>query len=170
MADVVDRYVRLAQGLGWTSPALSPAELKGVIQSSPANKDQIAEHVAKHSWLTFQAARAAVDRVPIQPDNVDASAKQLSAALAEAAFSGELTLSEPDMLSHTARGVAAVLFGLVLAAVLAGIVVLAALDRSNNWAYGGLGAAALACLLAILLMVLGYKNVTIKGSGPAGPA
>jgi len=100
----------------------------------------------------------------------DASAVS-DAAAAATAISGDVELSDPVMLWPWARCT----FAALLVIALGGSGWLAyqlANDSSGNsvsaWAYAALTVTAVVSFVGALVLIMGYKNVTIKGSG--GPS
>lgn len=95
--------------------------------------------------------------------NADAVSKAVTSATGASA---NIELSDPVMLSPVARVVFA---GLLCAALLACVGCIAGLGESSSTqssALISLAVVAVLCLVGILVLVMGYKNVTIKGGPP----
>lgn len=203
--DPADRFAAVAVALACPA-AISVADLHQVIASaaqpsgpgpgpaldSPPVVEAVAQHVAQHSVLTAQAARALVlpilqgaqarstSSAPEADPGKKAAAKEGAAhqaahdiAAALPAINGDIELGDPVMLNSTARIGFAGVFALFIAAAVALIGLLGLQQPASSSAALGLMVLGLLSLVAVLVLVMGYKNVTIKGgtggAAPAGP-
>ena len=173
--DPIERYQQLRAGLA-TTPTKMPdaATLQGVIDRARGAGgnvgDTLAEHLAQNTILTKSAAAEVVDNAPKADDGTpDAAAVSQGAAAAAAALSGKLDLSDPVMLWPAARAVFAALLVVILAGTLWFTFHLAdksaTAQPSSSWAWVPLLVGIIASVIGILVLVMGYKSVTIKGSG-----
>jgi len=81
----------------------------------------------------------------------------------------DVVLSDPVMLGSTVRLALAGLCGFSVLAAIGAVIGLAAVDRHGAAPYAVLGVLAGLSLVALVVLVMGYKNVTIR-SGSALPA
>ena len=176
--DPIDRYVTLvrlvSQGSS-PSPALSPDAIQGVITATgqPATSEAaataVAEHVAKHSNLTAAQAKprvaAALQTPGTDQDKIAAASDAVTGA---GGISGDIELSDPVMLKPPARIVFAALLFVALLLTIVVILILGDDQPAPSAALISLGIIAVLTTVGILVLVMGYKNVTIKGGPPAG--
>jgi hypothetical protein len=153
-----------------SSEALDTAKVVDVLgqhTDTNAKAQALAEHLALSTPLTIAAAAPLAQAAVAASAGNDQVAAQQVAAMALPAISGsvDLELSKPSPLSATSRKV----FAVGMAGVFIAALVLAWFAHSTGTAeyvvlavLGGLG------WLGALLCVMGYKNVTVKGS--SGPA
>lgn len=149
---------------GGTPDALSPANLKTVLDGQSDEKvkvTELAKHVAHHSMLALDYVTPIVNAAVIgSTSNADA-AQKVSTAVSGLTGSADLELSNPIPLSKMIR----TLFAAVLVAVLIVSLVLIAVAHSNGTAeYVGLGILGGLSWLGAVLFIMGYQNVTVKGS------
>ena len=179
--DPNDRFVDLAQRLGLARSVgvIDPAAVREVIKAAPdaaRAKQTVAEHIAYRSPLTKEIAMGVVndsfagiggDAAAFKDPSKAANAVSTDANAAAQTFSGNLVLSDPVMLGPGARMAGAAVMGLGLIMSVGLVSTLSA--TSTNWAYGALGGLGLGCLIGAVILIMGYKNVTITGSGtPSG--
>ncbi len=169
--DPIKRFqsvIALTNGSGGARPAaLEPAQLATVIQG--AANDQavpvdLARHVALNSTLTQTAAQTLVNAALPASGTSQEKANAVSAAISSTGFRGDVQFSDPVMLWPMAR----VCFTIALASVLAlGVVfifvITAISSKQPTAAYVSLAVCAGMCVIGVLVLVMGYKNVTIKG-------
>ncbi len=130
----------------------------------------LSSHVAEHSQLTVAQAQPVVTAA--LQDQTDPTAKAAAVTQAVAAATGataDIELSDPVMLKPWARVAFAVLLFVALVGCIACITVLGDRPRTAGSALVGLAVVGVLALIGILVLVMGYKNVTIKG-GPAKSA
>jgi len=148
----------------------------------------LADHIAKHSRLTQPEALALTESTGATADAADASKVSTAASAAAGAASGALEadveLSDPVMLWPGARaafaGVLAAIIVLcvILTYVLATSTTTTTVSGNNttstpvatsSWEFVAFAVAAAFSLIGVLVLVMGYKNVSIKGgSGSSG--
>lgn len=173
--DPIARYEKLVASAtpraAPVSPGLEPATLYPIIQATserPGSQvSALSEHLARHSRLTFAEAHPMVANAIAAHTDPTAKAEAVSRVVASAT-SANIELSDPVMLNPGARVVFA---GLLFAALLACIGCIAVLGETSSTAGSaliGLAVVAVLCLIGILVLVMGYKNVTIKGAPPTG--
>ena len=168
--DPADRYREVLQALPSTPTdvdavtELDPETLADVIQSSPESGwvANLAEHIATHSRLTRNEATSLVAHLAekhVTPPRVAAAASKAAAAT----VSADVELSDPAMLGPLPR----LLASAVLAAAILMSVIYAHLlkTHSSNWSYATFMFIVAIGTIGILVLVMGYRNVTIKGSG-----
>ena len=176
--DPSDRFKEIA-GIGATSTtqndAVSPAAIEEVIQHQrQANgtagdiSTAISRHVALNTLLTEPVAQQVVASAMASGSNGtgaasdSASAKAVSAAVSQMGVSGNVSLSDPAMLGPIPRLAAAALLGVI------GILSVgyeANLAPTTGWgAYVALTIGSVLSILGVLILVMGYKTVTISGS------
>jgi hypothetical protein len=158
----------LANGAGGSrSAALEPAQLATVIQG--AANDQavpidLARHVVLNSTLTQSAARTLVNAALPPNGTLQEKANAVSAAVSSTGFNGDLEFSDPVMLWPMARVGFAIALATVLALSIVFIFVITAISsKQPTAAYVSLAVSAGMCVIGLLVLVMGYKNVTIKG-------
>jgi hypothetical protein len=170
-----DPVVRFQQALavarrGAPTPnALAPGALTTVIQNNPADvSGSLATHIAQHSFLDEASAAHLVDLVlPAQGTAQDQANAVSAAATSTASATALVELSDPVMLWPGARFAFA--GTLVLTLVLAVVFIFVLTQGSTNVAtaaYASLASVAGLSLVGMLVLVMGYKNVTIKGGTP----
>ncbi len=179
--DPNDRFVDLAErlGLARTTGVIDPTVVREVIKTAPdvaSAKQSVAEHIANRSTLTKDLAMGVVndsfariggDKAALSDPSKAANAVSADATAAAQTFSGNLVLSDPVMLGPGARMAGAAVMGLGLIMSIGLVSTLSA--TATNWAYGALGGLGLGCLIGAAILIMGYKNVTITGSGsPTG--
>jgi hypothetical protein len=171
--DPIERYQQLRAGV---TAAPDPKSLQTVIDSAKSGGgnvvDMLAEHVALHTNLTKPDATKVVEGAAKAADGTpDAGSVSNAAAAAAAAagLSGELDLSDPVMLWPAAR----VVFASLLLVILGGTLWLTfhladkplSSQPTSSWAWVPLLVGIIASVIGVLVLVMGYKSVTIKGSG-----
>jgi hypothetical protein len=176
--DPIDRYVTLvrlvSQGSS-PSPALTPDAIQGVITATgqPATSEAaataVAEHVAKNSNLTAAQAKPRIAAALQTPGtDQDKTAAASDAVTGAGGISGDIELSDPVMLKPPARIVFAALLFVALLLTIVVILILGDDQPAPSAALISLGIIAVLTTVGILVLVMGYKNVTIKGGPPAG--
>jgi hypothetical protein len=120
------------------------------------------QDIANKTMWTFDTAhRLVVDAATANPGNGQAAAQQVATAAGSVSGAINLTLTNPNPLSSTFRGIAAG----ALFAVQAVVVVLIATAHSNGAAeYVVLGLLGGFSWLGIVLFVMGYQNVVVSGN------
>jgi hypothetical protein len=169
--DPADRYLRVVQALPppQTTEArgsdLDPETLFDVIQTASepsAVVSELADHIATHSRLTSDEATSLVTSLATQhttPQELAAAASQAAAP----SVSAGVELSDPAMLGPLPRLLAS---AVLAAAVLMSVVFAHVLPaKSSSWAYATFMFIVAVGSIGILVLVMGYRNVTIKGSG-----
>lgn len=165
--DPVKRYRQLLElTRSQPRPELSQQALEEVISNS-GERDAVpalSEHVAKYSRLSEPEARTLVGAAMGETQGSQAKAAALSAAIATLP-SGELQLSDPVTLKPWAR----VIFSLILSCAAGGciwqIATLGEAKGSQESAIIALAIVGVFALIGVLVLAMGYKNVTIKGGG-----
>lgn len=174
--DPVARYQRLVAARA-VSTATSPTSLQAVIDDEqqhpqPNIAGALAVHLANTTSLTLSEAQDVVGKSLPTGGSAATKADAVSkAATTAAGVSGDVELSDPVMLWPWAR----VVFAVVLTGVVVLSIVLAYLlairsggSTVSAAAYVALAVVGALCLVGVLVLVMGYKNVTIKG-GTAAP-
>jgi hypothetical protein len=169
--DPIQRYERLLTRIAPVSRELEPAALQPIIQEAAGQSDKevstLSEHVAEHSTLTVAEARPVVTHALEGQANPAAKAAAVSKAVTSAAgASANIELSDPVMLNPTARAVFASLLFLALLVCIGCIVALGESSGAPGSGLVGLAIVGILSLVGILVLVMGYKNVTIKGGPP----
>jgi hypothetical protein len=167
----VERFQQLA-GVTTTSAStnLAPSDLQPIIEGSAGDEQvaKLASQVAAHSRLTTAQAKPLVEAAVKDKTDPKAKAEAVSDAVTGAtAAAADIELSEPVMLEPGWRAGAA---GILMLALLACIVCVTALGNDTNTqeaALIGLTVIGVLTLIGMLVLVMGYKNVTIKGTGPS---
>lgn len=165
------RFQRVAGLLGGGVSQVSTAGVRQVIAnrdpSDPATINDIAEHVALHSSLSKDAATTVVSSAVQGAANADEAAANVAKAVPQ--ISGQVSLSDPVPLAPWIR----LVFGLVLA-ILAAAAGVGVFHVSREQAPSTAGLVALAILaglslLFLVVIVMGYKSVSIQGgTGQSG--
>ena len=169
--DPIDRFEELLRVVTPAAPAIKPDKLQAVIEQHQGEGDAavstaLSHHIALNTSLTEQQATDLVTETI--PETGDAASKaQAVSSATTPVVTGEVQLSDPVMLWPWLRGV----FAFVLAAELfltVGLVY--SLDSAApNAAYIALAVLAGLSLIGLLVLVMGYKAVTIKGgTGSSG--
>ncbi len=170
--DPTTRFARVAALTAPVSPELAPSVLEEIIEKAGSDADNqataVAEHVAAHTELSATQAKPIVKAAVEGKTDDKEKAEAASAAVGGAVGIGaDIELSDPVMLTPAARVVFAGLFVVALLACIgfiAGIGKEADPQESTLITLAVLGGLS---LVAILVLVMGYKNVTIKGTGPS---
>jgi len=146
---------------------VQPAILESVIRSASNGgvATKVAEHVALHSGLTEAEAQQIVTPVLTATSASDPStqAQAVSDAVNTAiSASGDVSLSDPVMLGPVPRFISSA--ALVALAFLS--VVLASTRGSGTATteYVALVIAAVLSIIGALVLIMGYRSVTISGS------
>jgi hypothetical protein len=147
--------------------ALQPEALSRVIEQSGPDQaaSALAEYIAMNSRLDLAKSQALVqDSLPAQGGAM-ARATAVSQAAMAASVSGDVELHDPVMLWPWAR----LVFSFILVAALIGtILFIFVLGHQKSPAptatYVCLAVAGGLALVGLLILVMGYKNVTIKAS------
>ncbi len=166
--DPVERYKSVV-AFTQPRPELSAEALEGVIARSGGPEEAVAavsRHVAQYGRLSAPEAQATVEAAVRGVQGSGAQAAAVSAALA-ATPTGEVQLSDPVMLNPWARLVFAALLNGAVGGCIWQIAVLGEAERQQESAIVCLAVVAVLSLLGVLVLAMGYKNVTIKG-GAAG--
>lgn len=170
--DPTVRFARVAALTAPASPELAPSVLEEIIQKAGGDAGNqvtaVAEHVAANSGLSVTQAKPMVKAAVEGKTDDKEKAQAASAAVGGAVGAGaEVELSDPVMLTPPARVVFA---GLFVVALMACIGIIAGIGKEANPQESALITLAVLgglSLVAILVLVMGYKNVTIKGTGPS---
>ena len=132
--------------------------------SAEAKTDAAARQIASNSTLTEAQARAAIaSKVNAVSDDAKPKAASDAAAAAGAGAAADIELSDPVMLRSEGR----VAFAAVQALIVALSAILLAFRDMSNDAAIGLAVVAVLNSIGILVLVMGYKTVTIKASPPS---
>jgi hypothetical protein len=171
--DPVERYQRLVALTTPTPPELTADGLEPVIQAAggqpAAEVAALSRHVAEHSGLTAAQARPLVSAAIGGQAAPRAKAEAVSGALASAAgLSANIQLSDPVMLAPWARFVFAGVLFTVAGGCVGCITALSEQSATQGSALIGLAVIGVLALIGILVLVMGYKNVTIKGGPSTG--
>ncbi len=165
----VQQFRDLMSDLASPPAALQPDALSTVIEQSGPDQaaGALAEHIARYSRLDLPKSQALVsDSLPAQGDTLArATAVSQAATAAATSLSGDVELSDPVMLWPWAR----LVFSFILvAATLGTIIFIFVLGHQKTPApaatYICLAVAGGLAVVGVLILVMGYKNVTIKGS------
>jgi hypothetical protein len=161
--DPVARFKSMA------TPTVSRDGIVAALNSKPADqKGAVVDFLTKNSTLTEDEA-SPIAEAAVKAGGGDASKTADNVMTSLGGFSGDsLSLSDPVMLWPWARATAAVV--LLAISVLAAVFIFGRHLTSNDYNVP-LAVIAVAALLAALILVMGYKNVTISkgsGSGSAG--
>ena len=168
--DPVDRFKDLLAATR-PQPQLDPPAFHAVINDAIANdqsvEDAVTCHAATWSNLRLPDARSIVG--PALAAHTDLSAKATAASQATTAAAGaslDVTMSDPVMLVPGVRALFALLSVVVL--IVSTVLVYNLANRSGGSstptsAFAGLTVVAALSLVGALVLVMGYKNVTIKG-------
>lgn len=159
--DPVDRYRRLTAS---ASTELSPDSLAQVMAADETDETKLVDHVARHSRLTAAEASAVVATALQTAGSTQAKAKAVSSAVSAAAINGGVELSDPVMLDPPVRLAFAIVFCVVVAGCVAGLDDLGRRSASPDAALIGLAVVGVVAIVAVLVLVMGYKNVKITGS------
>jgi hypothetical protein len=167
--DPVTRFQQLA---GTWTPALTPGALQPVIENATgedhAQAAQIASHIAANSSLTAAQAQPLVEAAVKDKSDPKAKADAVSKAVAGATGpSADIELNDPVMLEPGWRAGTAVVLLLALGGCIASITILGDDKNVQEAALIGLAVLGVLTLVGILVLVMGYKNVKIKGTGPS---
>lgn len=162
--DPVDRYRRLV------APAPPPAELRPAAleavltqgRSGDGEVSALSKHVAQHSRLTVPDVEATVATALEGATGTQAKAAAVSTAIT-AMPTGEVQLNDPVMLNGWARVSFAAALGAAVGACIWQIATLGQATRSQESAIICLTVLAAFALVGVLVLAMGYKNVTIKG-------
>lgn len=174
--DPVERYARL---VALSAPAasaqgeLDPASLEPIIQAAGdqhgAQALAVSNHVADHTALTASQALPLVSGAMQSQTGPKAKAEAVSRAVGgSAGVTGNIELSDPVMLAPWARAVFACLLFLALVGCIVCITVLGKRSGTPGSALVGLSITGVLASIGILVLVMGYKNVTIKGGPSTG--
>lgn len=166
--DPVSRFHDLLAVTPSLPAELRPQALRPIIDQGGNVEANLAQQIALHSRLDLPRAQALVHgSLPAQGDSAAKAAAVSQAASSAVTFSGEVDLSDPVMLWPGARLAFGIVFGLALAASTVFIFILARQKTDpSTAAYVSLAVSSALALIGVLILVMGYKNVTIKGSSP----
>ena len=172
-ADPVERYERL---LALSSPApatLKTEALEGVIGKGEDDVTALSRHVAEHSNLSLAQAtpvvKAALEKTK-QEGKTETKDKAEAVSKATAGLSGgsaNVELSDPVMLEPVYRVLFAAVMSGVFAACVACVAIIGSEAGTEESALIGLSVLGVLALIAVLVLVMGYKNVKISGAGPS---
>lgn len=181
--DPADRFSELTSQLAPAAGTASQADLqqavKNALDTNAATPDQqpaaVAQAVAANTRLTTAEATPLVAQALTAAPAPDSDTKAKAVTTAVSALSGgvpSLSLSDPVMLGSGARTAFAVVSALALIFGILGIIFLAAFTNSGTAPYNVLAVLSGLSLLAVVVFVMGYKNVSISsgGSGSGGSA
>jgi hypothetical protein len=172
-ADPIARFQTLAATYATpASSALTSSALQPIIEKATGGDDgqveQIASHIAANSPLTAAQAQPLVEAAVKDKSDPKAKADAVSEAVAGATGpSADLELNDPVMLEPGWRAGTAIALLLALGGCIAGIAILGDGKEVQEAALIGLAVLGVLTLVGILVLVMGYKNVKIKGSGPS---
>jgi len=176
-ADPIERYERLVARTTPANPELTPDALTPIIETAGADPAKevsaLSSKVAEQSGLTVAQAqpvvKAALDKAA-QESQTDPTAKASTVSKAVAGAMGasaDIELSDPVMLKPGPRVVFAALLFVALVGCVGCITVLGNESSTRESAFVGLAVLGVLALIGILVLVMGYKNVTIKGGAPS---
>jgi hypothetical protein len=175
--DPVARFhdvLALARGTNQATPeALQPFRLAEVIQQAPnaqAVPVDLARHIALHTALSQASAQLFVNAtLPAEGTPQQRAGAVSTAAQSGVGFNGDLELSDPVMLWPVARmWFAATLVVIVFLSVVFMFILTLASSKQETASYAALSVSAGLSLVGVLVLVMGYKNVTIKGGSATG--
>jgi hypothetical protein len=165
--DPVQRFTPIAQAFSGSQAALSEEAMRTAMEGKATDDERTtaaASQIAAHSSLTEQQAKAAIaSKVQAAPAPDQPKAASDAAAAAVAGATADVELSDPVMLKSGGR----VAFAAIQALIVALSAVLLAFRDMANDASIGLAVVAVLNSIGILVLVMGYKNVTIKASPPS---
>jgi hypothetical protein len=170
-ADPIRRYTELTAALSGAAQdsQLTPNAIEAVIRSHPEDETSaVAYHVAANSPLILAEANPIVHRA--LKDKADPTAKATAVSKATAAATGanaEIELSDPVMLAPWIRLIFGLLLFLALGACIDRLAALAKASNPQESAVISLAILGGLALIGLLVLVMGYKSVTIKGGGPS---
>ena len=164
----VRQFRDLMFDLSAPAAALQPPALSTIIEHHGQDEvvTALAEHIAKNSRLDLARSLALVrDSLPAHGDAMARATAVSQAAMAATSFSGDVELHDPVMLWPWAR----LVFSFILVAALIGTIIFIFLladhkTSATTATYVCLAVAGGLALVGVLILVMGYKNVTIKGS------
>jgi hypothetical protein len=170
--DPVARFEKVVALTAPASPDLAPDALQPVIERSgdgmAAEAAAVSEHVAKHSRLTVTQVKPALEAALKEKTDPKAKADAASKAVAAATGPGaDIELSDPVMLLPGWRALFASLLLVALLGCVGCITALGNESAPQESALISLAVLGGLSLVGILVLVMGYKNVTIKGTGPS---
>jgi hypothetical protein len=173
--DPVERYARLIKLSALPAEALKPETLAQVLTAAGGGDEisMLSRHVAEHSNLTVEQAqpvvKAAVEKSTAE-GKTDPEAKAEAVSKATAGLAGgsaNVELSDPVMLEPIYRVAFAALMSVVFAGCVVSVTVIGNESSTQESALIGLGILGALALVAVLVLVMGYKNVKISGAGPS---
>lgn len=178
MSDYTDPISRYKDLLSSVPPSPLNAELTAPALQEVINnaknagldpREKLAEHIALNSGFSKESAREVVNKA--SPSGTPDAAQVSNATSAATAISADVELSDPVMLWPAARCVFASLLIIILGGA-AGLAYQLANGSPANpvsaWAYATLAVTGAVSFIGALVLIMGYKNVTIKGnSGPS---
>jgi hypothetical protein len=176
--DPADRFKeltsQLAPAVGTTSPDELQQAVKDALDTTAATPDQqpaeVAKAVAARTRLTTAEAAPIVAQALTAAPAADTDTKAKAVTNAVSALSGgvpSLSLSDPVMLGSPARTAFAGVSAVALIFGILGIIFLAAFTNSGAAPYNVLAVLAGLSLLAVVVFVMGYKNVSISSGSAA---
>lgn len=145
---------------------LEPEALATII-ADPADQtleDRLAQHIAFHSPHTLVAARHLIrERLSASGTTTDKAKAISEAASSSAGPTADVELSDPVMLWPGARLIVSILLWLTVVLSVIFLFVIAEGPGTATAGYIALAVVGAVSLLGAIVLVMGYKNVTIKG-------
>jgi len=171
--DPVDRYEKLVAMSSPSATLLQPSVLEGVIGQGGDEVAALSRHVAEHSSLSVAQAtpvvKAALEKTK-EEGKTEPKDKAEAVSKATAALTGgsaNVELSDPVMLEPIYRVLFAAVMSGVFAACVACVAIIGNEEGAKESALIGLSVLGVLALIAVLVLVMGYKNVKISGAGPS---
>lgn len=169
--DVTDRYKQIVGLTTPGNPALTPDALEPIIAAAGGQHENevsaLSSRVAEQSKLTVAQAKPVVEAALEGKADPKAKADAVSGAVAgTTGASADVELSDPVMLAPWVRVTFAALLLVSLLLCVACITALGDASGTSGSALVSLAVIGVLALIGLLVLVMGYKNVTIKGAGP----
>ena len=172
-SDPVERYEKLLALSAPPAAPLKPEVLEGVINQGDDDVSALSKHVAEHTNLSLAQATPVVEAAlekttkegKTEPKDKAEAVSKATAGLTGA--SANVELSDPVMLEPVYRAIFAGALSLIFALCIGLIGSEAAESEASVIGLSVLGTLS---LIAVLVLVMGYKNVKISGAGPSAGA
>ncbi len=169
-SDPVERYANLLALSAPPRAPLNPDALEALIGTGPDDVSTLSKHVAEHTNLSLAQAtpvvKAALDKAK-EEGKTEPKDKAEAVSKATTGLSGgsaNIELTDPVMLAPGVRAS----FAIGLLAIFAVCVFLVGDEAPDSEsAVIGLSVLGVLALIAVLVLVMGYKNVKISGAGPS---
>ncbi len=168
--DPVERYKELLGAAASTTGPLKTSALETVVRAGGNEVAALSRHVAEHSSLSVDQAtpvvKAAIEKTTAE-GKTDPKSKAEAVSKATAGLTGgsaSVELTDPVMLDPLYRAIFGGAMALLFGACVGLIGSEAAATESAVICLSVLGALS---LIAVLVLVMGYKSVKISGAGPS---